>query len=311
MGLTTSGGAKALEQSLKTEKASSGKTEPHNQATLLPDEPLFVIERSKAWTLTNLREFWAARELLYFLTWRDVKVRYKQTFLGVSWVLIQPLMLVLIFTLFFGRLVGLDKLTGGVPYPLFAFAGLLPWMFFSNALTNSSNSLVASANLITKVYFPRTIIPAAAVMAGLVDLGIAGLVFGAMMVYYRVAVSWNLLMLPALIILVALLALGIGMVLSAVNVKFRDVRHALPFIIQVWMFASPVIYPTTIVPERWHWVLALNPISGIIEGFRSALLGRKPMNWRLLAVSAVVTLIVLVYSAFAFKRMEREFADVI
>ena len=311
MGLTTSGGAKALEQLPKTEKASSGKTEPHNQATPLPDKPLFVIERSNAWTPTNLKEFWAARELLYFLIWRDVKVRYKQTFLGVSWVLIQPLMLILIFTLFFGRLVGLEKLTGGVPYPIFAFAGLLPWMFFSNALSNSSNSLVASANLITKVYFPRIIIPMAAVMAGLVDLGIAGLVFGVMMVYYRVAVSWNLLMLPGLVILVALLALGTGMILSAVNVKFRDVRHALPFIVQVWMFASPVIYPTTIVPERWHWMLALNPLSGIIEGFRSALLGHKPMNWRLLAISAAVTLIILVYSAFAFKRMEREFADVI
>jgi lipopolysaccharide transport system permease protein len=247
--------------------------------------------------------------LLYFLIWRDVKVRYKQTLLGVLWVIIQPVFTTLIFTLFFGVLAGVPS--EGVPYPIFVFAGLLPWLFFSNAVTQSSNSLVGSANLITKVYFPRLMIPCAAVGAGLVDFLIAFLVLLGMMLYYSMAFTWNILMLPALILLVTLFALGVGMWLSALNVKYRDVRHATPFILQMWMFASPVIYPPTFVPEKWRWMLALNPMTGIIDGFRSAILGQKGFNWSELTVSITVTLALLIYSAYAFKRMEKSFADLI
>jgi lipopolysaccharide transport system permease protein len=247
--------------------------------------------------------------LLYFLIWRDVKVRYKQTLLGVLWVIIQPVFTTLIFTLFFGVLAGVPS--EDVPYPVFVFAGLLPWLFFSNAVTQSSNSLVGSANLITKVYFPRLMIPCAAVGAGLVDFLIAFFVLLAMMLYYSVAFTWNILMLPALILLVTLFALGVGMWLSALNVKYRDVRHATPFILQMWMFASPVIYPPTFVPEKWRWMLTLNPMTGIIDGFRSAILGRKGFNWNELTVSIAITLALLIYSAYAFKRMEKSFADLI
>ena len=307
MGLTTSESAAALEP---TGPPSNRKAELPGKTTPLPDKPLFVIERSSSWRPVNLSEFWAARELLYFLIWRDVKVRYKQTLLGVLWVIIQPLVMILIFTLFFGRLAHIDAHTDGIPYPIFAFAGLLPWTFFANALNSGSNSLVSSTHLITKIYFPRTIIPAAAVMAGLVDFALAGIILGAMMIYYRLAVTVTLLLLPLLIALMVLLALGVGMILSALNVKYRDVRHALPFLVQIWMFASPVIYPSTIVPERWRWILALNPMTGIIEGFRASLFGR-PIEWGLLAASAAVILAILVCSTFAFRRMEKSFADVI
>ena len=252
---------------------------------------------------------WAHWELFFFLIWRDVKVRYKQTLLGVLWVIIQPLLTTLIFTLFFGILARVPS--EGVPYPVFVFAGLLPWTFFANAVTQSSNSLVGSANLITKVYFPRLIIPSAAVSAGLVDFVIAFLVLLGLMVYYGVAFTWNILMLPPLILLMTLFALGIGMWLSALNVKYRDVRHATPFILQMWMFASPVIYPPTFVPVNWRWILMLNPMTGIIEGFRVALLGRESFVWDELAAAAIITLALLVYSTYAFKRMEKSFADLI
>src|SRR5205085_10522467 len=213
------------------------------------------IEPSRGWVSLKLNELWDYRELLYFLTWRDVKVRYKQTVLGAAWAIIQPLFTMLIFTLFFGRFAGVPS--DGVPYPLFAYAGLLPWIFFSNAVTNSGNSLVGSANLITKVYFPRMIIPGAAVAAGLVDFAIAFGILIVLMIYYGIGFSWSLLMLPALVLLTALLALGVGMWMSALNVKYRDIRYALPFLIQLWMFASPIIYPLTIVPARWKWLLHL------------------------------------------------------
>jgi lipopolysaccharide transport system permease protein len=278
---------------------------------LVPEKPLITIESTKSWRALRLREFWEYRELLYFLTWRDVKVRYKQTLLGVVWVVLQPLVTMLIFTLLFGRLAGLGGLTGGIPYPLFAFAGLLPWMFFANALSNSSNSLVTSTQLITKIYFPRAIIPAASVAASLVDFALSFLVLAVLLAYYHVGVTWNLLLLVPLVVLLVLLALGLGMLLSALNVKYRDVRHAVPFLVQIWMFASPVIYPPTLVPVRWRWVLALNPITGIIEGFRAALFGRTQIEWKLLAISVAITLAVFVFSIFAFKRMEKSFADVI
>ena len=242
------------------------------------------------------------------MTLRDVKVRYKQTALGAAWAIIQPLFTMLIFTLFFGRLAGVPS--EGVPYSIFAYAGLLPWTFFSNAVTNSGNSLVASANLITKVYFPRIIIPGAAVLAGLVNFAIAFAIQALLMIYHGVAVTWNILMLPVLVLLTALLALGVGMLMSALNVKYRDIRYALPFLVQLWMFASPIIYPSSLVPDRWRWVMSLNPLTGIIEGYRSALFGRD-FDTVGLFISALITLAILVCSSFVFRRMEKSFADLV
>lgn len=276
----------------------------------LPAEPLVVIEPRGSWNALDLQELWAYRELLYFLTWRDVKVRYKQTLLGVAWAIIQPLFTMIIFTLFFGRLAGLENRTNGIPYPLFAYAGLLPWTFFSNALTSSGNSLVGSANLITKVYFPRMIVPGAAVAAGLIDFAIGFIILIPLMIYYNISPTWNLLMLPVLVALITVLATAVGMWLSALNVKYRDIRFALPFLIQLWMFVSPIIYPASILPAKWRWLLELNPLTGIIEGFKSALFG-VPFNWTSLAISAVLTLLSLVYATFSFSRVERRFADIV
>ena len=272
------------------------------------DKPLIVIEASKSWRALNLLDIWQYRELLYFMVWRDVKVRYKQTVLGASWAVLQPLLTMIIFTIFFGRLAGIPS--DNMPYPVFAYAALLPWTFFSNAVTASSNSLIGSSNLITKVYFPRMIIPSAAVGAGLVDFAIAFLVFLGLMVFYSVTPSVNMLMLPALLLLTTMLALGVGMWMSAMNVKYRDIRYALPFLMQIWMFASPIVYSTSLVPQKWQWLLALNPLTGIIDSFRAALLGR-PFNWLTLSSSLIITLIVLVYSAYSFRRVEKQFADII
>jgi lipopolysaccharide transport system permease protein len=281
---------------------------PPLSSTHLPDEPLVVIESNKTWGTNQLRDLWGFRELLYFLTWRDVKVRYKQTELGIAWAIIQPLFTMLIFTLFFGRLAKVPS--DNVPYPVFAYAGLLAWTFFSNAITNSGNSLVGSANLITKVYFPRMIIPGAAVAAGLVDFAIAFVILVLLMIYYGIMVTWNILMFPVLVLLTTLLALGTGMWLSALNVKYRDVRFALPFLVQLWMFVSPVIYPASFLPEKYRWLLWLNPMTGIIEGYRSALFGRR-FDWIALGCSAVITFILLIYSSYYFRRMEKSFADVV
>ncbi len=274
----------------------------------LPDEPVVTIQPSKKWVAVNLRDLWAYRDLLYFLTWRDVKVRYKQTALGALWAIIQPLFTMLIFWLFFGRLAGMPS--DGIPYPLFALAGLIPWTFFANAITNSGNSLVGSANLITKVYFPRMIIPIAAVGAGLIDLAIAFGLMVVMMIWFSVHPTINLLLLPALVLLTMMLAIGVGMFMSALNVKYRDIRYALPFCIQLWMFASPIIYPVTLVPQQWRWVLQLNPMVGVIDGYRAAIFGR-PFDWKGLAISTAVSIGMLVYSAYNFRRMEKTFADVV
>lgn len=274
----------------------------------LPEKPLVSIRAGSKWAAIDLKSLWAYRELLYFLTWRDVKVRYKQTALGAAWAVIQPLFTMIIFSIFFGKLANMPS--DGIPYPLFAYAGLLPWTFFSNAVTNSGNSLVGSSNLITKVYFPRMIIPGAAVAAGLVDLFIAFGILIILMIYYGVGAAWSLLALPLLVTLTTLLAIGIGMWTSALNVKYRDIRYALPFAIQLLMFATPIIYPVSIVPARWRWLLNLNPLTGIIEGYRSAFFGRA-FNWPMLAVSAAITLALLIYAAYYFKRMERTFADIV
>jgi len=274
----------------------------------LPDEPLVIIEPSKSWTAINVRDIWAHRELLYFLVWRDVKIRYKQTLLGAAWAIIQPLFTMLIFTLIFGRVaqVGSD----GIPYPIFAYAALLPWVFFSNAVTNSSNSLVSSAHVITKVYFPRVIVPVAAVGAGLVDFAFACSMLIVLMVHYRMGPTVNILLLPGLVLLTTLLAAALGMWLSALNVKYRDVRFAVPFLMQVWMFLSPIAYPRSMVPAKWEFLYSLNPLTGIIEGYRSALFGR-PFNWTALGTSSVITLGVIVYSSLVFRKMEKTFADIV
>jgi lipopolysaccharide transport system permease protein len=277
-------------------------------AARLPAEPVVSIRPSKSWVALDLRSVWAYRELLYFLTWRDIKVRYKQTALGAAWAVLQPTLMMVIFTLFFGRLAGIPS--DGVPYPLFAYAGLLPWTFFSNSVTNSGNSLVGSSHLITKVYFPRMIIPGAAVAAGVVDLLLGFVVLVPLMLYYGVSVGPRAVVLVPLVLLTSVLALAVGMWTSALNVKYRDVRFALPFLIQLWMFASPVIYPLSKVPREWQWVLALNPMTGVIQGFRAALFGQE-FNWPALGVSALITFALLAYAAYFFRHMEKSFADIV
>jgi lipopolysaccharide transport system permease protein len=274
----------------------------------LPEKPVVVIERGKAWAALDLRDFWAHKELLYFLMWRDIKVRYKQTLLGAAWAVIQPLVLMLVFTYFFGKLVRVP--TEGVPASIFFYAALMVWTFFSTAVLSGANSLIGNTNLITKVYFPRLTIPSAAVGAGLVDFAISSALLIALLIYYRIPVTLNYLMLPALVALVTLLALGTSYWLSALNVKYRDIRYALPFLMQVWFFVSPILYPASLVPEEWRWMLALNPMTGIIDGFRAALFGRD-FNWGSLGYAAVFTFALLVYGAFTFRRMERYFAEFI
>jgi lipopolysaccharide transport system permease protein len=307
MSSTTSKSTGTLEPSRLSERHDPPKAPAPRPA---PAHPIIVIEPRRLSAAFSLRELWAYRELLYFLTWRDVKVRYKQTALGAAWAILQPLFTMLIFTIFFGKLAGLGAHTGGVPYPVFAYAALLPWTFFTNAVTNSSNSLVGSAHLVTKVYFPRMIIPGASVAAGLVDFALAFAVFVGLMAYYRIAPSWNLLMLPVMLALVSLLALGVGTWMSALNVKYRDVRYALPFAMQLWMFVSPIIYPMELIPSRWRWLIALNPLTGVIGGFRSALLAQA-FDWRGLGFSAALTLALLAFALRYFRRMERRFADII
>ena len=271
----------------------------------LPENPIVVIEPSKTWVPINLADLWNYRDLLYILTMRDIKVRYKQTILGAAWAIIQPLVTMVIFTIFFGNIAGLGS--DGLPYPIFAFAGLLPWIFFSNAVTNSGNSLVGNSNLITKVYFPRIVIPIASVAAGLVDLAISSVLLILLMIYYRVSLSFELLLLPVLIVPIALLAVGIGMWMSALNVKYRDIRYALPFVIQLGMFASGIITP---IPERWRWVSIFNPIAAYIEAFRAACFG-KPFDFLTLGAAVLMTFAILVFAAYNFRRMERSFADLI
>lgn len=273
-----------------------------------PDKPIVVIEPSKSWLAINFRELWVYRELLYFLTWRDVKVRYKQALFGTGWAVLQPLFLMLVFTIFYGRLSGID--TGAVPYPLFALAGLVLWTFFSTAVSGSGNSVVNNTNLITKVYFPRMIVPAASVGACVVDFLLAFVLLVGLMLYYGISPTRQLLLLPALFAGTTVFALGVGMWLSALNVKYRDIRFTLPFMMQLWLFVSSVIMPSTVVPEQWRWLLLLNPMSGFIEGFRASLFG-EPFDWRALAVAATITVVVLVYSAYAFRRMEKDFADIV
>jgi lipopolysaccharide transport system permease protein len=256
----------------------------------------------------ELRDLWAHRDLFYILAWRDIKVRYKQTVLGAAWAILQPLLSMIVFTVLFGKLAGVPS--EGEPYAIFSYAGLLSWNFFTNAVTNGSNSLITNTNLITKVYFPRLLVPAAALGAPLLDIGIASAMLLLMMPIYGVRFHTTLLMFIPLVTLTALTAVACGIWTAALNVKYRDIRYAMPFAMQLLMFLTPVIYPVSFLPARWRWVLRLNPLSGIIEGFRSAVFGH-PFNWVGLALSAVITLVLLAAAAYVFRRMEDEFADVI
>lgn len=274
----------------------------------LPDKPLVVIEASRAWVPINFPDLWAYRELLYFLVWRDVRVRYKQTVLGAAWAILQPLITMIIFTYFFGKLARVP--TEGIPYPIFFYTGLLLWTYFSNSVMSGANSLIGNTNLVTKVYFPRLIIPASAVGAGLVDFAIASFLLIGLLIYYNFPVTPGYLMLVPLVALTTLFALGMAVLLAALNVRYRDVRYVLPFLIQVWLFVSPVIYPSTLVPEEWRWMMILNPLTGIIEGFRAALFGRE-FHWLSLGYSALFTFMLIAYASYTFRRMERHFAEFI
>ena len=274
-----------------------------------PTIPITIIEPKKGWIPIDLKPIWNYRELFYFLTKRDIKVRYKQTVLGGLWAIIQPVFTMIVFTLFFGRLAKIPS--DGIPYPIFVYAGLLPWTYFANALSASGNSLVGSANLITKVYFPRLIIPASASLAGLLDFFIAMLVMGAMMIYYNFIPNIGILLFPLLVGLTFLCAVGVGLWLSALNVQYRDIRYVIPFLIQIWMFVSPVIYPVSMVSEKYQWLLALNPMTGVIQAYRASLLGHKPIDWFLLGISTAIIFIIFLSGLYYFRRMEKTFADVI
>ncbi len=268
-----------------------------------------VIQPTKGWVSLQLRELWKFRELLYFLTWRDVKVRYKQTVMGVSWAILQPVFTMVVFSLFFGALAGIPS--DGVPYPIFAYTALVPWTFFANALTQSTQSLVTSANMIKKIYFPRLVIPLSSVASGAVDFLLAFAVLLGMMAYYGIMPTGHVLWLPFLLALALVTAVGVGLWLSAMNAQYRDVRHAVPFLVQAWLFATPVAYPSTLLSEPWRTVYGLNPMVGVVEGFRWALLGTATSPGPIILVSSGVALFLLVTGALYFRRLERTFADVV
>ena len=308
--------ARSLQQA---DDAQDPATRPSGKLSVtgadLPDEPLVTIEPSRTWSAFDARELWAHRELLYFLTLRDLKVRYKQTLLGAVWVILQPLLTTLIFTVFLGMLARVRPPTG-LPYPIFVYSGLLPWMFISGGILGCSTSLTGNANLLTKVYFPRVLLPAANLGTRLVDFAISLVILIGLTVIYRVvfhyqvALTWNLAALPLVIVLMILFTLGLGTLVSSLNVKYRDVGVALPVLIQLWMFTSPIVYARNLVPEKWQTLYSLNPIVGLIEGFRAALLGTELPVFAI-AVSAAFTIIALVCAAFIFRQTEKGFTDII
>lgn len=271
--------------------------------------PVTVIEPSRGWVALKLGELWEYRELLYFLTWREVKVRYKQTVLGAAWAIIQPLFTMLIFSLFFGRLAKVPS--DGIPYPLFTLAGLIPWTFFANGLGLSSNSLVSSTNLISKVYFPRLTIPISSVLSGVVDFAVSLVLLVGMMGFYHQVPPWRCIYLPLFFLLGFVTALGVGLWLSALNVEYRDVRYTVPFLTQFWMFATPIAYPSSMLHGYWRTIYALNPMVGVVEGFRWALLGANTGPGPMIAASSIASILILVGGAFYFRRMEKTFADIV
>lgn len=276
----------------------------------IPEElPVFFIKPEEGLASVGLKELWEYRELLYFFVWRDIKVRYKQTVLGAAWAIIQPFFLMVVFSLFFGRLAGVPS--DGIPYPVFVYCALLPWQLFAHALSESSNSLVANERLLTKVYFPRLLIPTSSVLGGLVDFAVAFIILLLMMAWYGIRPSWAIVTLPAFVLLAMASALGVGLWLSALNVRYRDVRYTIGFLIQFWLLATPVAYPSSLIPGRWRALYGLNPMAGVVEGFRWALLGKSEPPGALLAVSAAAVILILIGGLYFFRRFESEFADVI
>ncbi|MFQ5604265.1 MAG: ABC transporter permease [bacterium] len=271
--------------------------------------PEIIIQPSKGWVSLKINELFEYRELFYFLVWRDIKVRYKQTVLGAAWAIIQPFFTMVVFSLFFGKFAKIPS--DGVPYPIFAFAALVPWTFFANGLNMASNSLVASANMIKKVYFPRLIIPVSSVMAGVVDFVLAFLVLLLMMLYYGLMPTLNIICLPLLLVLAFVTSLGTALWLSAMNVQFRDVRYTLPFLTQFWLFATPIAYPSSLLHEPWRTLYGINPMAGVVEGFRWALLGTDTAPGAIIIVSSFVAVGLLLSGALYFRRMEKTFADVV
>ena len=273
------------------------------------DLPVTIIKPKRGWISLDLRELWEYRELLFFLSWRDIKVRYTQTALGIAWAILQPVFTMVIFSVFLGRLAKIPS--ENIPYPIFSFAALVPWQFFANGLSASADSLVASANLLKKVYFPRLVIPISAVLSGALDFAIAFVVLLGMMLAYGIVPTWNVLWLPLLILLALVTSLGVGLWLTAMNVQFRDVRYAIPFLVQAWMYASPIVYPSTILSEPWRTVYGINPMVGVVEGFRWALLGTDTAPGPMVLVSSLVAIALLLSGAYYFRRMEKSFADVV
>jgi len=271
--------------------------------------PVTVIEPSRGWVSLRLRALWRSRELLYFLIWRDVKVRYKQTLLGAAWAILQPLLTMVVFSIFFGKLARMPS--DGVPYPLFAYVALVPWTFFANGLILSSGSLVSNQTLLRKVYFPRLVIPISAVASGLIDFGIAFVVLLGLAARYGVTPTSHMLWLPALVLLALVTALGVGLWFSALNVLYRDIQYVVPFLVQVWLYATPIVYPSSLVPERWRTLYALNPMVGVVEGFRWALLGTGTGPGPMILVSAAAALALMIGGLFFFRRMEKSFSDVV
>jgi len=273
------------------------------------ETPVTIIRPSRGWISLNLHELWEYRELLYFLTWRDIKVRYKQTVLGVAWAIIQPFFTMVVFSLFFGKLAKMPS--DDIPYPVFSYAALVPWTFFANGLSQSSTSLVASANLIKKVYFPRLVVPISAVISGGVDFALAFAVLLGMMFFYSIVPTAAVIWLPLLLLLALVTSLGVGLWLTAMNVQFRDVRYAVPFLVQAWMFATPIAYPSSLLDEPWRTLYGINPMAGVVEGFRWALLGTETAPGPIIIVSTLVAVGLLVSGAYYFRRMEKTFADVV
>lgn len=271
--------------------------------------PLITIVPSSGWVRLNLRELWNYRELLVFLIWRDLKVRYRQTALGAAWAILQPFLTMVVFSVFFGKLAGIPS--DGIPYPIFVYAGLLPWQIFSHALTESSNSLVLNQQLITKVYFPRLTIPFSAVLAGLADFAFAFILFLGMMVYYGIVPTLAVITFPLFLLLAIATALAVGLWLSALNVQYRDVRYIIPFLTQFWLFVTPIAYSTNLVPETWRLIYGLNPMVGVVNGFRWALLGYTTAQSSLFIVSIIVVAVLLIGGLAYFNRMEKTFADII
>ena len=299
-----------LEITTGGEAAMTSQQRPLVKAIAAPESaPTFEIAPPQGWFDLNLRELWTYRELLYFLVWRDLKVRYKQTALGVSWAIIQPVMTMVIFSLFFGKLGKIPS--DGIPYPIFSYAALVPWTFFANGLSQSSNSLVGSAHLITKVYFPRLAIPIATILSGVVDFVLAFIVLLVMMLYYGIVPGLSMLWLPLFLLLAVVISLGVGLWLSALNVEYRDVRYVVPFLTQFWMFATPIAYPSSLLHEPWRTIYGLTPMVGVVEGFRWALLGTDTTPGPIIAASSLAALVILVSGAFYFRRMEKTFADVV